>query len=354
MSEIRPSTMEDVARAAGVSKMTVSYVLSGKRKISARTREAVMRAARDLQFEPNMSAQQLSSGQNPRAISLYSTYLSIGVDSLKVKRLEALLQECHYAVSFQSYGLFSEDPAVQSAAMHALRRQRPRAIVCDASGLPDSVLDELRLYIQQGGNVVYYNCPIALDCDSVVFDHAHCLTLAARRLLQSGHRKIGLHVLGNDAAEEPYFVQQVRRGFADALAEFGLSPRPEWFFRGASYDNHEEGGARTAHELLLLRERPTAMCFVNDTAAAAFVVELYRMGLRVPEDISVVGTDDLPIARYSLVPLTTVTHPVNSIAANTVDLVISRLEKGYDGPPRQIVIQGELVERSSVHAPPSE
>lgn len=345
--------MKDVARSAGVSKMTVSYVLSGKRKVSARTREAVLRAIDELRFEPNAVAQRLSSGPDTRAISLYSTYLSLGVDTLKVKRLQSLLQDRGYEVSFHAYGLFSEDPEVQSSAVRALRRQRPRCIVCAASDLPGSVVDELRRYIQEGGLVIYYDNPLALDCDRVLFDHEGSLYVAARHLLERGHRKIGLHVLGMETPSEPHFVRAARQGFERALAEFGVTPREAWYFRGLSYDNHEEGGTHTARRLLGTTERPTALCFVNDSAAAAFVIEMYRAGVKVPAEMSVVSTDDLPVARYSLVPLTTVAHPVEAVARHLVDLLVSRLEGGYEGPPRQVIVRGTLVPRESVQEPPT-
>jgi LacI family transcriptional regulator len=340
--------MEDVARVAGVSKMTVSYALSGKRRISEETREIVLRAAKELNFEPNAIAQQLSSGQNPRSISLYSTYLSVGVDTLIVKRLQSLLQGRGYEVSFNSYGLFSSDPAVQSAAVRSLRRQRPRTIICASSDLPASVVEELHQFIRDGGVVMYYDCPLDLCCDSVLFDHRGSLYDAARHLLERGHRRIGLHILGMATPVEPRFVQEARAGFEQALSEFGITPRKEWFFRGLSYDNHEEGGAQTARQLLQMTDRPTGMCIVNDTAAAAFVVEMHRAGVRVPEDISVVSTDDLPVAQYSLVPLTTVAHPVETVALLIVELLLSRLEEGYEGEARQIIVRGPLVSRNSV------
>lgn len=348
MSENRVSTMEDVARVAGVSKMTVSYALSGKRKISEKTREAVLRAAQELRFAPNALAQRLSSGVNPRSISLYSTYLSLGVDTLKVKRLQSLLQGKGYEVSFHSYGLFSEDPQVQSAAIRSLRRQRPRTIICSSSDLPESVVEELRLFIQDGGLVVYYDHPLPLDCDHVLFDHEGSLYEAAQHLLEQGHRQIGLHILGMNTPDEPHFVVQSQRGFERALREWGVTPRQEWYSRGLSYDNHEEGGVHAAQQFLQWTNRPTAMCIVNDTAATAFVVEIYRAGLRVPQDVSVVATDDLPIARYSLVPLTTVAHPVETIAQHIVELLTSRLEDRYTGAARQIIVRGNLMPRESV------
>jgi DNA-binding LacI/PurR family transcriptional regulator len=98
--------------------------------------------------------------------------------------------------------------------------------------------------------------------------------------------------------------------------------------------------------------RPTGLCIVNDRAAQAFIVGAEELGLRVPEDVSVVGQDDLPPARFGRVPLTTVTHPVAAIADLMLALLRQRLA-GYDGPPRREVVRGELVARSSTARPPS-
>ena len=88
-------------------------------------------------------------------------------------------------------------------------------------------------------------------------------------------------------------MQARLRGFRRALAEVGLPMREEWFFQNPTY---ERGGAEMARRFLAMRDRPTALCIVNDYVALAFVVEVMRAGLRVPEDVSVVSHDDQPIA----------------------------------------------------------
>jgi DNA-binding LacI/PurR family transcriptional regulator len=101
---------------------------------------------------------------------------------------------------------------------------------------------------------------------------------------------------------------------------------------------------------MALEQRPSAMCIVNDHAASAFVNEVQRSGLTVPRDLSIVSHDDSPVARYSVVPLTTVSHPVEAIARNVVNLLCSRLEGLYDGVPRRVIIKGQLMVRDSAVA----
>lgn len=101
-----------------------------------------------------------------------------------------------------------------------------------------------------------------------------------------------------------------------------------------------------AEAFLAWPEKPTALCIVNDVSASAFVTVLARNGLRVPDDVSVVGFDDAPAARYALVPLTTVSYPLETIGRHVVEFTRSRL-KGYAGPPRKVAVQSELIIRNS-------
>jgi DNA-binding LacI/PurR family transcriptional regulator len=111
------------------------------------------------------------------------------------------------------------------------------------------------------------------------------------------------------------------------------------------------GGAELAKQFLALKERPTGMCVVNDYVALAFMAELIKVGVRIPQELSIIGHDNQPIAIYCPVPLTSATQPVDKIVDSVVDLLIERLEGGT-APPRTVVITGDIVVRDSV-APPA-
>jgi DNA-binding LacI/PurR family transcriptional regulator len=145
-----------------------------------------------------------------------------------------------------------------------------------------------------------------------------------------------------------------RAGWERALREAGLEPREEWCFSGGEWQDHEACGVALARRFLALPvgDRPSAACIVNDEAAQSFIVEAARGGLRVPEDFSVAGQDDMPIARLGAVPLTTVPQPVEAIARRVVEMLCSRLDGSYGGPPRRDVLRGELRVRQS-SAPPA-
>jgi len=331
----------DLALAVGEDKATVSAALNGTGEVAPGTRKAVLRAARQLGFAGKpQTARSTTGGSN--LIGLFSLDLDLGVGTSKIKTIQRLLTDNGYDVPVYSYGSTGA-AANQAGLLRALCRQQPQAIVCANVGLHPDALRELQTYEDKGGVVVCYDHPVEIACDNVVFDREANTYQAARHLLELGHRDIALYVHG----PQPPGPTRLG-GFRRACAEFGVTVRPDWLFHGGLY---ETGGAQMAARFMELKQRPTALCIVNDLAAVAFVNELRRMGLRVPADVSVVGHDDLPMARYCALPLTTVSHPAGKIARHVVDLLCSHLEGRYDGPPRRVVVQGELIVRASTAAP---
>jgi DNA-binding LacI/PurR family transcriptional regulator len=340
-------TIEDVARLAGTALSTASLALNGKARVAPETREAVMKAAQQLGYEGNYYAQRLK-GRCNNLISLLSIDLDFGVGTFKLKSVQRLLAERGYDVPIHSYGSFGGgEVADQVSLLRMMRRQKPQAIVCDTEGLSLDAYRELERFQAEGGHAVCFGYPDELlhpACDEVLFDTCDNTYQAARHLVQLGHRNIGLYIPGarrNKEARVP--------GFYQALAEFGVEVRPEWLFLD-SHKLYEEGGAWMAQRFIGLSQRPTAMCIVNDVAAAAFVNEVMRAGLKVPDDVSVVSHDDWPAARYCIVPLSTASHPLQAIADQTVQFLLERLDNSYTGPPRRAVIQGELIVRESTRA----
>jgi DNA-binding LacI/PurR family transcriptional regulator len=199
--------------------------------------------------------------------------------------------------------------------------------------------------VDEGGVLISYGSPIPLRCDQVFFDQSKRAFLATRHLLQLGHRDIGFcfHHRAVNLGDELY------KGFSCALEEYGIRVREEWLFGGGEY---EIGGARLAAAYLEWKEKPTALCVVNDDSASAFVNVLAQNGVRVPADVSVVGFDDTPAACYAFVPLTSVSYPVKEIAKHIVELTDSRL-KGFQGAPRQVEVYSQLAQRQSCAPPPT-
>lgn len=336
----KPVTIADVARAAGVSKTAASAAFTGNGRLSEATREAVLKAARELRFEPSLHAQRLSTGHSNNMIGLFSLDLDLGVGTQKVKLIQSLISQQGYDVPVYTYGNYdgSDDDHI-ALLLSNLRRQKPRAIVCCVRNLGKRVLEELARYQEDGGHVVSYDSPIPVECDQVIFDREGNTSLAVRHLLELGHRDIGLYIHGFIEPENPREI-----GFRRTLAEHEIEVRSEWILTGGLY---EEGGAQLAARFIELREKPTALCIVNDQSAIAFIAELGRRGLSVPQDVSVVGHDNIMASCYSMIPLTTVSHPIEAISHQVVELLRTRLSGDYNGAPRQVVLGGELIARES-------
>jgi DNA-binding LacI/PurR family transcriptional regulator len=342
------ATVIDVAREAGVAPMTVSYVFSGKRKISKATQQRVFEAAKRLKYAPNLNAQRLVSGLSHNLIGIFTHHLDLGAHSEKVRIVQDALVHRGYEVPIFSGGYTVRSDESLTALLSSLRRQHPRAIICNTMELAPATLDELRRFIDEGGLAVVFDYETDLPCDNVVLDRINSSGDGARYLLQIGHRSIGFWHHNRVNPEDPRFI-----GYMQAMREFGIEPDPASFFSAGMVFEPEIAGVQLAERFLALppQQRPTALLIVNDHMALTTIATLQRAGVRVPQDVSVVGHDDRDIARYAAVPLTTAAHPMREIAATIVELLDSRLA-GYDGPPRRCVVKGQLIVRESTAPPP--
>jgi DNA-binding LacI/PurR family transcriptional regulator len=344
----KAATISDVARQVGVTKMTVSNVLNGKSQKSA-YRETILRAAQELDYQPNPHAQRLANGRCHNTISLLSLMLDMGVGTSKIQMIQGLLHERGYSAPIHAYGLIAENTlADRSSLLGELRLQKPRAIVCYASGMRPDALDELRRYQDEGGLVVSHGKPLSLSCDQVVVDDENHGYQAARHLLELGHRELGLFTIVPREWSETFVS-----GFRRALNEFGGVTRDEWLLFGphTKFFPREQRGLEMARYFLALQDRPSGLCMVNDYAALAFIGEVARAGIRVPDDVSIVGQDNVPLAGCGLLPLTTVSHPSEAVSQRVVEFLCDRLDGRYNGEPRFISLHGELIERQSSAGP---
>ncbi len=340
-------TMSDVGRMAGVSKMTVSFALNNTGRVSDKTRQLVMEAAQQLGYEPNPHAQNLSNGRSNNTIGLFSLWFDFGVGTQKIQFIQSALNRSGFDVPIYGIGLHDQyNEEAQVSAIASLRRQKPRGVICFTNGLQPRALLELRRYQDEGGVLVSYDYPTDLDCDAVLFDRVDNTYQAAKHLTDLGHHKLGYADHGFIRHDGPRFV-----GFSRAVEEVKGEWRSEWLLEAQSARNYAEGGRILAAKYLELRERPTALCIVNDYSALVFISELERAGVRCPDDISVVGHDDHAMSQFASVPLSSVTHPAESIAHHAAQFLLSRLSGEYDGPARSFTTRGQLIARQSSAAP---
>lgn len=343
----KPTTILDVAEALKMHKSTVSLALSGKGNVSAATRARIHQVAQEMGYEPNPLAQRLARGHQNNMVSIFSNVLDVGLATAKILQIQKELTANGLEAPLYTCPDSVEEGVSPVAQIRNLCRQRPRAIVCFTQLLHPQVFPELEAYQRSGGIVVCYDHPAPLECDQVLFDREDNAWQAATHLLELGHRQIGLAMSAptERAVTDMGEPQSLRlKGFRRALAEWDIPVREDWIF---SVPTYEKGGEELARRFLQLSDRPTALCIVNDYVALAFMVHVMAAGVRIPQDVSIVGHDNQRIATYCPVPLTSITHPVEQIASEVVQRLLARLAEPDKDPPQTVRIRGERVVRGS-------
>jgi DNA-binding LacI/PurR family transcriptional regulator len=349
-SAVKPVTIQHIAETLGLHKSTVSTALSGKGRVAPSTRARIQALAAQLDYEPDPLAQRLANRASNRSVYLCSGTLEPGLAAEKILLIQTALAGEGLEVPLYT----SAKPArehnggeSQVGMLRQLCRQRPRVVICAMQTLSAAALQVLEAYQRGGGIIISYDIPAPLRCDQVIYDREDNAYQAARYLLERGHRRIGLgmsRIIGR-VAHPASTPQNLRlRGFRRAMAEFGLSVHDEWLFQNSTF---EKGGAEMARHFLELKKRPTGLCIVNDHVALAFMVEAMRAGVRIPNELSLIGHEDQPLAAYCPVLLTSVSQPIEEIARAVAEMTLERLA-GNTEPPRTQVIRGRLVERESV------
>jgi DNA-binding LacI/PurR family transcriptional regulator len=354
----KTATIYDLAQATGLSKTTISDALRGNGRVAPETRQMILDTARSIGYEANYYAQRLKGGSS-NVIGLVTLALDTHTLMHRILLMQHLLNEEGFDVPIHGAGLSAaRKPVDQAAMINTLRRQKPRGVICHTYGLSLDAVQELRRYQDSGGNIVCFGTqPVGLECDQVQFDAAEAVYSATKHLLELGHRRIGLLPTGTVPPDHLWY-----RGWERALSEFGVAPCAEWVmdkFPSPSIKMIPDGSELSAEvrakefinwEKTHSTPRPTALCIINDHVASAFVSILLRAGLSVPGDVSIVSYDDMPIARYCIVPLSAVKYPVEEIANEVVQLMCSRIDGSYSGAPRQVCVHGDLTIRQSTAA----
>jgi DNA-binding LacI/PurR family transcriptional regulator len=337
-----------------MSKTTVSDALAGNGRLMQETRDIVLQAAKDLNYRAHPHAQSLRK-KNSGEVLLVSGSIDLGVSTRKITQIQIQLSANGYSSPIYAYSQDGDNKLNQSNLLESVARIQPRAVVCNALTLDERSREILLALQSQGVVVVCYDAELTQgdempELDQVIFDRADNTYQATRHLLELGHRDIGLVSFSNSP------TMPIRlRGFERALEERGLSVRPEWIFSRATNDSAEFTeilGAQAADYFLGQDKRPTGYFVVSDLAALAFMGQMGRAGVRIPDDISVIGHDNMPICEYVSVRLSSVSHPVDLIAQTVVDRVVARL-LNPDLKPDKIWVRGQVEARASTAAPPS-
>jgi DNA-binding LacI/PurR family transcriptional regulator len=328
-------TITDVARRAGVSKSLVSLVVRGGRHVSAKRRSAVQKAARALGYRPNAMARGLVQRRTGILGVLASDLHNLFFSDV----LEAVQDQAARAGYRVLINTGNRVPAQEDEAIETLLQLRVDGLILA------SVLVESRLVVEASRAlpvVLVGRSARASSLDSVTNDDWAGAVLAVKHCAALGHRRIA-HIDGGQGAG----ADARRQGYEDAMRRLRLARHI--VVVGASYT--EEGGHRGALALLARPQRPTAIFAANDLAAVGALNAIEERGLRVPDDVSLVGYDNTSLAALRHLSLTTVHQPRLEMGQMAVSMLQERLEGRTR--PRRAVLAPSLVVRGSTAPPPS-
>lgn len=327
-------TIADVARHAGVSTATVSRMLNGKGAIDPATRSRIEAAVRTLNYTPNPAARQLGSGLS-HMVGLVLPDIANPFFPLVARGASDVARQRGYTVVLANS---DGDPEIEADAARALLGQRVDGVIVAPAGERTAGLDRLA-----GGGlpVVLLDRPIAgVDLDCVCADNRGGAALVARHLFELGHRRFGF-ISGPAGVAS---AADRRYGFASTAEELGAELRAEWVADG---DFQLLSGFRAMQRILSEPVRPSAVACANDLMALGALRALRLAGLRAPEDMAVVGYDDIPMAAMADPALTTVSQPAYRMGAVAMERLLARLAGDDAGRPETTRLPVRLVVRES-------
>ena len=334
------ATIREIASAAGVSIATVSRVLNGRPDVAPNTREAVLEVVRARGFSTNRSARALSGGRTglvgvtlPIVQAAYFAFILAGSS-------EALYEQDMRIVLCPTLHQHEREITLLDRLMHGTT---DGAVLM----LPEETNEELKALQRMGYPFVVVDPRVHLDegIPAVSAAHASGARAAVEHLLSLGHRRIGA-ITG-----PPAWMASTERlnGYRGALAAAGVMPDPALV---AESTFEIVSGEKAARSLLALPDRPTAIFAFNDNVAVGTLRVARELGLRVPEDLSVVGFDDSEQAAIVTPALTTVRQPLAEMGRMAVSLLL-RLLENQRVEALNVELATRLVVRASTAPPPT-
>jgi LacI family transcriptional regulator len=330
MAAKETATITDIARRADVSISTVSRVLRGTAPVSESKRQAVLAAVAELDYQPNVFARGLASGES----------MAIGVltQNFGSPFYDAILQGVVYGLRDTRYfPVFADGQwqlEIEKEAILALMQRKIDGLIVIGGFL---ARDQLAQYAERIPTLVVARCLPEFEENCLYVDNEKAAYMATQHLIELGHRRIA-HISGR--AGHPDAAARLR-GYLQALDDAGIEILQELIVEG---NFRRQSGVLAVDMLLARRMAFSAIFAANDQMASGTRLALYRRGIRVPEDLSLVGFDDEPVAAFMIPPLTTVRQPAEELGREAAKVILARL-KGEAITPAKL--KAELVVRES-------
>ena len=332
------ATIKDVAARAGVSISTVSHVLNHTRRVSEEATRNVLEAVSALNYAPNSVARSLKVN-NTRTIGLLVTASANPFFAEVVKGVEDYCFNQRYSLILCNTENQLER---QRHYLRMLMEKRVDGLLVICTDLDQEIQNLLRGYQQVPQVVMDWGG--TSDFANVINDNVRSgAYLAGRHLMEQGHR----HIACITGQLHKQTTQLRLDGVRDALGEFDVTLADSDILEG---DYEMQSGHDAMLELLRRPQRPTAVFAFDDPMAIGAICAAAQAGLRIPEDLSVIGYDDVEMAQFSNPPLTTIRHPKAELGALAVELLVSRI-RNKELSTEDVTVQPELIVRKSVAAP---
>ena len=335
-----PVTVKDIARKAGVSHSTVSRALHDSSLIADETVQRVQQIANEMGYSPSAAARTLKTNR--------SQFLGVVLSNVDDPFFSELLQGIESGVQGSGYSLFiaaaHRDPERKHEIVQAMVEHRVDGVIICSTSFSEKQSGQR--FAQYGVPLVVINNQAAEDFRySIYHDDVDGSRQVTHHLIELGHRKIAY--LGNSLSGRTTLDRLT--GFRLEMESNGLAVPAEYIHEAPGGD--PENGIGASKHFLDLHQRPTAIICYNDMLAIGVLKGLQQLGIRVPEEISVTGFDNIIFSAYTNPPLTTFDQPKRFIGLEAARLLLGLLKHEQDDDEKVKILKGELLVRASTAAP---
>jgi DNA-binding LacI/PurR family transcriptional regulator len=333
-------TIEDVAKRAGVSKGTVSAVINGKNSVKPGTREHILEVMKELNFRPRGVARNLKNGNQDKSIGIiikdlnYPFYTTIALGAKEYANSKG------YSIIIASS---ENDHECEKNFTHLFSTK-------DIKGAIIAPLVEGTAEIEHLFKLKMINYPFVLledvkgiQANVVAIDNLKAIKKAVKYLIDSGHKKI-VHFAGPPQSSH---TQERIEGFRHAFSESPLVFNKDMIVSIGSRHEESFGNTMKYFQNRTRQDYPTAIVCFNDQQALAVMTALKELNIRVPDDISIIGNDDIYYAKIYPLPLTTIRAPQHEIGKKAAEILIRNIESSTLLPTERIVLETEFIIRES-------
>ncbi len=326
-----------VAQLANVSIATVSRTINRVSTVNPKMAKRVWEAIEKLDYFPNTQARALVSGRS-RLLGLIVSEITNPFFPELIQGFEEIAVEHGYEILI---GSTNYDPQRMSLCIRRMLERRAEGVAVMTFGVEKPLLEQ---FAERKVPLVFVDVgPDSPGISLLRVDYRHGIRQGVQNLAVLGHRDIGFI----SGPKRLHSAQSRQAAFVSSLEECGVTLNPAWVVEG---DHTMEGGIEAMDHLLKLKHLPTAVMCSNDMTAIGVLHRLYRAGLRVPDDLSVIGFDDIHIAQVTIPPLTTIQMSCFELAQAAVTALRAHVEKGGE-PKRSYKINTNLVVRESTGFP---